>query len=153
MIEESADVLQLIDESDEIIGDVFRVTEGIDPRRRHLLYAPLLKRDGFVCVGLDSNAIAADMAAHVSSDCWVSLERRIHTFHGLLERFRSTYTVASYWSPIDLRRRSVVHRPTISPDARKRVAVKIFAARERERRVARESLPGVLSFEVSRGYA
>ena len=122
-----ADVMQFIDESDEIIGEAFRVSTDIDPHLRHLLYAPLLQRDDFQFLGVDSNIITADLKAHITQHSWTKFESRIRQFHDLVRRFEAKYIVLSYWSPIDSRRRSIVHRPLIPPEAVRQVMADAFA--------------------------
>ncbi len=126
-MQEVWDLMHLINESDEIIGNVFRTTDRLDPRSRHLLYGPLLKQPGFTSVGLDSNAIPNEIA-RVHPDHWEDLLQKIDVdFHKLLQRFNPTYTVASYWSPIDSRRRSVVHCQNFETDRRREVIANALA--------------------------
>src|SRR5215213_3420924 len=106
------------------LEDFFRISRIISPAARHLLYTFIIGSSGDELVGIkqpeslpglpNSRFTALLNAATPIGDC-------------LAELFQPNYIVASYWSPIDERRRSVIVRRPVAPAQRSYTLASAYA--------------------------
>jgi hypothetical protein len=98
---------------DEAISGIFTVLEGsLHPKRRYLAFLFLLDGFGVVTPGYDRARVWQQLADTLSANDVEKLRGDLTTLRGLLRPWvAADYAVASYWSPIDDRRRTVFHRP------------------------------------------
>jgi len=106
---------------DETISDIFTVLEGsLHPKRRYLVFLFLLDGFGAVTPGYDRARVWRQLAESLSPDDAEKLRVRLSSLRELLNPWVvADYAVASYWSPIDDRRRSVFHRPELTDGSAK----------------------------------
>src|SRR2546426_11675906 len=100
----------------EILAEAFqdanvrRIAE--DPNRRHQLYVILLRAFGQYTPGFDINRVRSELEQSIGEEQWKKVTEHADKLTDLLPLVvHPTYTTTSYWSPIDGRRRTTIHRP------------------------------------------
>lgn len=129
---DSRDLFPVVEEVDELISDAFRIADvgGIaeDPKRRHRLFAVLLRGFGEYTPGFDISQVRSELKREIGEERWNEIEKHAARLGELIPMVvKPTYTTTSYWSPIDERRHTVIHKPLTQGEDRRHTLAYAYA--------------------------
>jgi signal transduction histidine kinase len=103
----------VLDRADWAMSRVFSILESEVPaEERYLVFIPLLEGFGAVAPGYDLEAVKATLEGRLSEAARQALQGHLDELGSILRNhLRADYVAASYWSPADRLRHTVIRHP------------------------------------------